>query len=103
MLYKPTIIVKRLVAKKSNKVVYDGIFHEGLNILSGRNGGGKTSVIQLLAYGLGYEINNWKQEAGSCDEIYVDALINGEPVTLLRSGAGATKQSMAALKNILKL
>ncbi len=95
MLYKPTIIVKRLVAKKSNKVVYDGIFHEGLNILSGRNGGGKTSVIQLLAYGLGYEINNWKQEAGSCDEIYVDALINGEPVTLLRRGAGANKQSMA--------
>jgi len=91
---KPTIIVNRLVAKKSGKTTYDEVFHEGLNVLSGCNGGGKTSVIQLLVYGLGYEVNNWKEQAKQCDTIYVGLRINEEPITLKRNNESVDKHPM---------
>lgn len=84
IIHKPTIKVDRLLALKSGFKVYDEKFHSGLNILSGCNGGGKTSVIQLLVYGLGYEVQNWKQEAGSCSDIYIECSFNGKKITLHR-------------------
>jgi predicted amidophosphoribosyltransferase len=93
-LLKPTLIVKRLYAKSASKVAYNEEFHEGINILSGCNGGGKTSVIQLLTYGLGYEVNNWKVEAKECNTVYVGLEINGEPLTLRRFNTDSEKQPM---------
>ncbi|WP_179027261.1 AAA family ATPase [Pseudomonas hunanensis] len=84
IIRKPTIKVTRLLVAKSGEAVYDEKFHSGLNILSGCNGGGKTSVVQLLVYGLGYEVQHWKQEAGSCDEVFVECELNGQAVTLNR-------------------
>ncbi|WP_421265363.1 ATP-binding protein [Aeromonas veronii] len=63
MLIKPTLKVDRLHVKRGSQVAFDEAFHSGVNVLFGRNGSGKTSVIQLLMYGLGYEIQNWKDEA----------------------------------------
>ncbi|WP_137009021.1 AAA family ATPase [Aquitalea aquatilis] len=83
-LFHPTLKINRLVAHWKGQVVYDEKFHYGLNILSGRNGGGKTSVIQLLMYGLGYEIRNWRVEANSCDSIFVEIETNGHPPLTLR-------------------
>ncbi|WP_047244258.1 AAA family ATPase [Chromobacterium subtsugae] len=95
MLFRPTLKINRLVAKLNGKPVYDERFHVGLNILSGRNGGGKTSVIQLLMYGLGYEIKNWRDEAKSCDSIFVEIEINGQsPLTLRRLNSDKEKQGM---------
>lgn len=85
IIRKPTIKIRRLLAAKSGKAVYDEVFHSGLNILSGCNGGGKTSVVQLLVYGLGYEVQHWKQEAGSCDEVFIECELNEQPVTLSRA------------------
>lgn len=85
IIRKPTIKINRLLAAKSGEAVYDEKFHSGLNILSGCNGGGKTSVVQLLVYGLGYEVQHWKQEAGSCDEVFIECQLNGETVTLNRA------------------
>jgi hypothetical protein len=93
-LLKPTLIVKRLYVKSSSKVAYNEDFHQGINILNGCNGGGKTSVIQLLTYGLGYEVNGWKDEAKGCDTVYVGCEINGEPLTLRRFNTDNEKQSM---------
>lgn len=95
MLFKPTLKINRLVAKCKGKTAYDEKFHYGLNILSGRNGGGKTSVIQLLMYGLGYEVKNWRDEAKSCDTIFVEIEINGQlPLTLRRLNEEKDKQGM---------
>ncbi|TKB07880.1 ATP-binding protein [Desulforhopalus sp. IMCC35007] len=77
MQYKPCVYVDRLLVKQDFSTVYDETFHTGINVLSGCNGGGKTSVIQLLVYGLGYEVHNWKDEAGECDTVYVGLKING--------------------------
>jgi hypothetical protein len=93
-LYNPTLIVKRLKVFKGRESVYDEIFHEGINVIAGRNGGGKTSVIQLLVFGLGYEVNNWKNEAGQCDRVYVEVKANGCVLTLKRDNVGGSKQGL---------
>lgn len=92
-LYKPTLEVSRLVAVKNNKIVFNEKFHTGLNVLFGANGGGKTSVIQLLVHGLGYEVKKWKQEAGSCDFVFVEVKLNGAIVSLRRK-VGGEKQGI---------
>lgn len=94
MLIKPTLKVERLHVKRGSLIVFDEAFHDGVNILAGKNGSGKTSIIQLLMYGLGYEVPNWKEEAGLCDNIYVGLKVNGSPVTIRRKNNGSEKQSM---------
>lgn len=94
MLIKPTLNVNRLHVKRRSLIAFDEVFHSGVNVLFGRNGSGKTSVIQLLMYGLGYEIPNWKDEAGLCDNIYVGLTINGSPLTIRRKNNGTDKQPM---------
>lgn len=94
MLIKPTLKVDRLHVKIGSQVAFDEAFHSGVNVLFGRNGSGKTSVIQLLMYGLGYEIQNWKDEARLCDCIYVGLKINGTDLTIRRKNNGTDKQSM---------
>lgn len=94
MLIKPTLKVERLHVKRGSIIAFDEDFHHGVNVLFGKNGSGKTSVIQLLMYGLGYEVPNWKEEAGLCDNIYVELKVNGSPVTIRRKNNGSDKQSM---------
>lgn len=95
MLIEPTLNVERLHVKRGSMIAFDESFHGGINVLFGKNGSGKTSVIQLLMYGLGYEIPSWKVEAGLCDNIYVELKVNGSPVTIRRHNNGSNKQSMS--------
>ena len=85
MQINPTIIVKHLVAKKDDEIAYTEKFHYGLNVFYGANGGGKTSIIQLLMYSLGYNITNWKVEAKSCTVVYSEIELNGSTVTFKRN------------------
>ncbi|WP_420892440.1 AAA family ATPase [Photobacterium phosphoreum] len=51
MLYNPSLEICKVLAIKNNKEIYNETFHSGINILSGRNGTGKTSILQLIVYG----------------------------------------------------
>lgn len=51
-LLKPTLLVMRLVIKRSQHVVYDEKFHAGVNIIRGENGSGKTTVVESIIYAL---------------------------------------------------
>lgn len=95
ILYRPTLIIERLKVFKGSTVVFDEKFHEGINAIVGRNGGGKTSVIQLLVFGLGYEISNWKSEAKLCDRVLLEVKANGKFLTLERKGIGELKQGVS--------
>lgn len=92
--FKPFLIVKRLVIKKSSNKVYDHKFHDGVNIIRGKNSSGKSSIVDLLFYGLGGDQNKWKPEALSCDEVFVEVSLSGNIFVLQREVSKKSKQSM---------
>ncbi|MEG7516200.1 AAA family ATPase [Morganella morganii] len=84
IVYNPTIVVKKLYAFKGGREVLAMTFHNGLNVIYGSNGSGKTSVIQLLVYVLGATVTNWKEEAGSCDYVIAEIFANESTITISR-------------------
>ena len=85
IMYKPTLILKRLVIQKSGKLVYDEVFHEGVNIIRGTNGSGKSTIVESIFYVLGGDIPKKKEEFSSCDFVYGELELNGNTVTLKRA------------------
>ena len=81
---KPSIIINNILAKKDDREVYFQPFHNGINVLYGANGGGKTSIIQLLVYVLGYDVTQWVEEVLECDVVYAEVELNGQILTLRR-------------------
>jgi tetrahydromethanopterin S-methyltransferase subunit B len=85
IMYKPTLILKRLVIQKSGMSVYDEAFHEGVNIIRGKNGGGKTTIVESIFYVLGGDIPKKKKEFSTCDFVYAEFEINQNTFTLKRA------------------
>ncbi len=81
---KPSIFVNRVYVSKNSKPAFDEFFHRGLNIIRGQNSSGKTSIMNLIAFGLGRDVKNWKREALSCDFILIQVEINESLLTLKR-------------------
>ena len=48
--------------------VYDQEFHDGVNIIRGQNGSGKSTIADFIFFVLGGEFDDWKDAAGRCDE-----------------------------------
>ncbi len=67
--HKPTLWVQRMVVIKSGTAVYDEAFHLGVNIIRGENSTGKSTLADLIFFGLGGDVTRWKDEAGLCDEV----------------------------------
>jgi hypothetical protein len=83
-MFKPTLIINRLLVVKDNHVVLDIKFHKGVNIVSGHNSSGKTTVLDFITYTLGAENVPWKKEADLCDASWVEISLNERPITLRR-------------------
>lgn len=84
ILNKPSVWVQRLVVIKSGVVVYDQAFHLGVNIIRGENSTGKSTLADLIFFGLGGDVVRWKDEAASCDTVYLQISIDRLSVTLRR-------------------
>lgn len=70
----PTLQLRRLRVMKSGHVVYDQAFHDGVNIIRGDNGSGKSSIADFIFFVLGGEFENWKKVPAQCDEIQAEIL-----------------------------
>lgn len=81
---KPTLSVRRLIVLQGGHRAFDCTFHDGVNIIRGRNSSGKTTIMDLLAYSLGAENIRWKPEALMCSATMVEVHLNGVAATLLR-------------------
>jgi hypothetical protein len=84
MQYNPTLKVNRLIVMRNEHVVYNGKFHAGVNILRGDNSSGKSTILNMLFYGLGGELTDWSDVALLCTKVIVEASINGMVATLSR-------------------
>lgn len=83
-LNKPTLILRKLRLHKGAISFYEADFHEGLNIIRGQNGSGKSTITELIFYALGGEMTEWKNPANSCDGVYAEVEINGYAATFYR-------------------
>jgi hypothetical protein len=84
MQYEPYLLVNRLVVTKNTRHVYDETFTEGVNIIRGKNSSGKSTISDFLFYGLGGDLSKWKNEAKSCDYVYLEVNLSGKIFTLKR-------------------
>lgn len=83
-ILEPTIEVVNLLVLKDKKNAFNGIFKTGLNVITGSNSSGKSTILDLIAYTLGMEDLPLKKEALYCDESYLELKINGLPLLLKR-------------------
>lgn len=80
--------INRFVVYRNAVRVADFKFHDGVNIIRGDNGVGKTTIVDLIAYTLGAEFVDWTRQQLSCDAFFLELTIRGsifvakrEPVT----------------------
>ncbi|MBO0612597.1 AAA family ATPase [Thiothrix fructosivorans] len=78
------IFLNRLVVLKNNTSVYDQFFYQGINIIRGDNGTGKSTIMDLIYYGLGAELSEWTAEPLSCDKVFLEVSCNTGIYTLSR-------------------
>ncbi|TKB52018.1 AAA family ATPase [Ferrimonas aestuarii] len=86
MMNNTKLIIDRVVIHSGIKSVYDETFHSGLNVIRGDNGTGKSTIMELISYGLGGDIkkNSWKREALDCTSITIALKINRKPYVFKR-------------------
>jgi len=78
------LTLRRLVVFAHGKAVYDQQFHLGVNIISGENGSGKSTIADFIFYILGGEFDEWKEKAKLCDEVRAEISTTSGPLTLRR-------------------
>jgi len=91
---KSRLFIERLVILSGAKRVYDQPFHLGINILRGWNTTGKSTVMDLLVFGLGAEITSWNEHQSKCDWVIVQLKINGFILTVKRERTATGKSAM---------
>ena len=81
------MFINRLVIKKEQYVVYDQLFHKGVNIIRGKNSVGKSTLMEFIFFALGgaIPIKQWKPTALLCSEVFIELNINNEIFTLQRN------------------
>lgn len=81
----PSLALQRLVVMKGGKAAYDETFHVGVNMIrSDGNSRGKSTIADLIFFALGGDLEEWKDEAASCDLTLAEVSLNGAVVTLRR-------------------
>ena len=64
--------LNRLRIVRRGHVAYDQSFHEGVNIIRGQNGSGKSTIADFVFFILGGEFDSWKDAASQCDEVQAE-------------------------------
>lgn len=88
MMKTPFLILERFRILCSSQTVYDEKFHEGVNIIRGDNGTGKSTIADFIFYALGGQFEDWKEEARRCDEVQAEIRTPSGHLVLKRRIAG---------------
>ena len=74
---------------RHGNVAYDQQFHQGINIIRGQNGSGKSTIADFIFFILGGEFDDWKDAARQCDEAQAEIDTPHGKMTLKRQIAGS--------------
>lgn len=78
------LTLKRLCIFSHARIVYDQQFHQGVNIIRGENGSGKSTIADFIFYVLGGEFDEWKDKPSLCTEVRAEVATTSGPLTLRR-------------------
>ena len=93
--FDPSLALNRLVVMKDGHSAYDEDFHIGVNIIRGvGNSVGKSTLADLIFFALGGDVVVWKDEAGSCDSVVAELVLNGAVVTVRRDISTSGQQPL---------
>lgn len=97
---KPTLFLKRLIVRTHNNgIAYDQEFHNGVNIIRGKNSSGKSTIANFIFYILGGAYKNWTSEALRCKEVIAEVKINGAIITIKRNISKSLLEPMSIYWN----
>ena len=86
--------INRLIITTKGQIAYDEFFHDGVNIVRGENGSGKSTIANALFYSIGGEFTDWLPEALQCDFTIVEVEINESILTFKREISSQTMRPM---------
>lgn len=89
------LLLNRLLIFKQGVTVYDEIFHQGVNIIRGENGVGKSTISNAIYYLLGGDFTKWLPEIEKCDFIIGELELNEKIITVKREITRAPMQPMS--------
>ena len=96
-MFKPTLIVVRFRVERLGRAVYDEAFHAGVNIIRGDNSSGKSTILNMLYYGIGGDISDWSEVARLCTRVLTEVQANGKTATLGREVISKVGQPMVLI------
>jgi len=85
MIKRRLLQLNRLRVLRRGQAVYDQTFHEGVNIIRGQNGSGKSTIADFIFFILGGEFDDWKDSASRCDEVQAEITTSEGILTLRRT------------------
>jgi hypothetical protein len=100
-IVQPLILNKLRILCRGN-IVYEQPFHEGVNIIRGLNGSGKSTIADFIFFILGGEFDDWKDAASRCDEVHAEIETAVGKLTLRRVTESKTAPVEVFFGNIEK-
>ena len=94
-LFEPSLFIRRLLVSRDAKTVLDVSFHRGINVVTGENSAGKTTLIRFLAFALGSENIEFNKIALLCSTALCEVEANGAVVTLRREVSDKSQTGMS--------
>jgi len=76
--------IERMLVTRGPHVLYDEMFHRGVNIIHGSNGSGKSSIADFIFFGLGGDLRDWKASASRAENVYLQVVTPAGTLTLKR-------------------
>ncbi|RYF51279.1 MAG: hypothetical protein EOO38_03615 [Cytophagaceae bacterium] len=92
--FDPSLIIRRMVVMRGAGYAYDEKFHLGVNVIRGENSSGKSTILNLIHYGLGGDVKQWSEAALLCDRVIIEAELSGIVVSLSRAIVEKGEQPM---------
>ncbi|KJF86994.1 hypothetical protein [Photobacterium phosphoreum] len=78
--------INRFVAIRNNRIMYDQLFHDGINVIRGEHSVGKSTLLDLIFYSLGGELKEkeWKSPLTQYEKVIIEVTIGTRTLTLSR-------------------
>jgi hypothetical protein len=76
--------LNRLSVHRGRHILYDELFHDGVNIIHGDNGSGKSTIADFIYFALGGDLREWRKEAALADYVLAEVTAGKAVITLKR-------------------